>query len=142
MNFNPRHREEPDVILTPLIDIVFLLLIFFMVSTTFQKDSALAIDLPKATTEPMDTPKQPIEIAVDVQGRYYVDGIQLVNTQQETLRKALKQAVGDQTSPQVVINADANATVQSMITVMDTARQLGLVNLTFPTQLVEEDSGE
>ena len=142
VRFRNRPREEPDVIITPLIDIVFLLLIFFMVSTTFQRDSALAISLPEATTEASNEVEQPIEVSVDVQGRYYVDGVQLVNTQAETLRLALKKAAQGRDSPQVIINADAKATVQAMITVMDAARQLGFVNLTFPTQLSNSGDGQ
>jgi len=142
MRFRDRPREEPDVIITPLIDIVFLLLIFFMVSTTFQKDSALAIDLPKSSSRTETLPDQPVEVSVDVQGRYYVNGVALINTQRDTLRAALKQAAGGRESPQIVINADAEASVQAVITIMDSARQLGYLNLTFPTQLVEEGGGE
>ena len=142
MRFRDRPREEPDVIITPLIDIVFLLLIFFMMSTTFQKDSALAIDLPKSSSRPETVLDQPVEVSVDVQGRYYVNGVALINTQRDTLKAALKQAAGGRESPQIVINADAEASVQAVITIMDSARQLGYLNLTFPTQLVEESGGE
>ena len=142
MRFRDRPREEPDVIITPLIDIVFLLLIFFMVSTTFQKDSALAIELPKSSSRTETVPDQPVEVSVDVQGRYYVNGVALINTQRDTLKAALKQAAGGRESPQIVINADAEASVQAVITIMDSARQLGYLNLTFPTQLVEESGGE
>ena len=142
MRFRNRPREEPEVIITPLIDIVFLLLIFFMVSTTFQRDSALSIALPEASTEATSVTERPIEVSVDVQGRYYVNGVQLVNRSSDTLRLALKHAAEGRDAPQVIINADAKATVQAMITVMDAARQLGLVNLTFPTQLMEESTGD
>ena len=142
MRFRNRPREEPEVIITPLIDIVFLLFIFFMVSTTFQRDSALSIALPEASTEVTSVTEQPIEVSVDVQDRYYVNGVQLVNTSPDTLRLALKHAGEGRDAPQVIINADAKATVQAMITVMDAARKLGFVNLTFPTQLMDESTGE
>jgi biopolymer transport protein ExbD len=140
MRFRNRPREEPEVIITPLIDIVFLLLIFFMVSTTFQRDSALSIALPEASAEPTTLTEESIEVSVDVQGRYYVNGVELVNASPDTLRLALKSAAKGRESPPVVINSDAKATVQALITVMDAARRLGFVNLTFATQMIEEDS--
>ncbi len=139
MKLRKRKRESPDVIITPLIDVVFLLLIFFMVSTTFQRDSELTIELPEATTEIVERREAPIEIAVDVQGRYYVNGIQLVNTQPKTLKQAMVKASDGRKEPQLLISADANTPVQAVITVMDVARQLGLVNLTFATRLTQED---
>lgn len=139
MKLRKRERESPEVIITPLIDVVFLLLIFFMVSTTFQRDSELTIELPEATTEIVERRESPIEIAVDVQGRYFVNGIQLVNTQPKTLRQAMVDASDGRDEPQLVISADANTPVQAVITVMDVARQLGLVNLTFATRLTQEE---
>ena len=138
MRLRNRAREEPDVIITPLIDIVFLLLIFFMVSTTFQKDSQLTIELPQASSEVSEVRDNPVNIAVDVQGRYFVNGVQLVNEQVATLKQAMRDAANGRDSPQVLINADAKAPYQSVITIMDAARQLGFVNLSFPTRLVED----
>ena len=81
MKLRQPEKNEPDINLTPLIDVVFLLLIFFMVSTTFQRDAALTIELPEATAEAAVADKQSIEIAIDAQGRFYVQGRQLINTQ-------------------------------------------------------------
>ena len=139
MKLRTRPREEPDVIITPLIDVVFLLLIFFMVSTTFQRDSALTIELPEASSEAQTSAENPVEISVDVQGRYYVDGVQLVNTQLKTVKQAMMNAAAGRDAPQILINADANAPYQSVITLMDAASQLGFMNLSFPIGLVEEE---
>ena len=139
MRLRTRKREEPDIIITPLIDVVFLLLIFFMVSTTFQRDSALTIELPEASSEVRETRESPIEISVDVQGRYYVDGVQLVNTQLKTVKQAMIDAAAGRDAPQLLINADANAPYQSVITIMDAASRLGFMNLSFPIRLVEEE---
>ena len=139
MRLKTRRREEPDVIITPLIDVVFLLLIFFMVSTTFQRDSALTVELPEASSEVQKYTQSPVEISVDVQGRYYVNGIQLVNTQLKTVKHAMLDAADGHDEPQILINADANAPYQSVITLMDAASQLGFMNLSFPIRLVEEE---
>ena len=138
MKFGLRQREEPDVIITPLIDIVFLLLIFFMVSTTFQRDSALPIELPEATSQTIVKQEQPLEVVVDLAGSYFVDGTALADTNMFTLKEALATAAKTRTNPQLMILADGKAPYQSVITIMDVARQLGLVNLSFPTRLTED----
>ena len=137
-----RHTKRPslELDLTPLIDVVFLLLIFFMVSTTFQRDAALSIELPEATAKAEQRAKHTIEIAIDAKGRFYVDGKQLINTQTSSLKRALIAAASGRKSPPIVLNADAGARYQSVVSVMDAARQLGFLNLTFAAQLVGEDS--
>jgi len=132
-------REQPDVNLTPLIDVVFLLLIFFMVSTTFQQDSELSIELPEASTEAPPEADRNIRVAIDAQGRFYINGRQLVNTQTATLKQALKSALGGHETLPVVINADRQSSYQSVVTVMDTALSLGLVQLKFTHQSAPED---
>ena len=142
MNFNPRHEQEVDVNITPLIDVVFLLLIFFMVSTTFVRESEIDLTLPEASEEQRDEPVDKIEVAVDKKGQYFVNGKALLNTQIETMKSALREhntAGGD---PLVIISADADASHQAVITVMDAARQVGLVRITFPTQIREEEQAE
>ncbi len=138
MRLRTREPETPDVIITPLIDVVFLLLIFFMVSTTFQRDSELTIELPEASTELSEAREDVVEVSVDVQGRYYVNGVQLVNTQPRTVKQAMLEAAKGRKAPPIVVSADAKTPHQAVITVMDSARQLGFVNLTFATRLVEE----
>jgi biopolymer transport protein ExbD len=131
-------KESPDINLTPLIDVVFLLLIFFMVSTTFNRDSELSIKLPEASTTAADRSPDSIEVAIDAQGRFYVNGRQLVNTQAATIRQALSKAAGDGKAPPIIISADAKTPHQAVVQVMDAARQLGLVRLTFATRMVPD----
>jgi biopolymer transport protein ExbD len=138
MNLRPAPKEPADINLTPLIDVVFLLLIFFMVSTTFNRDSELSIELPAASAEVQTRHPESIEVAVDAQGRFYVNGRQLLNTQSKTLRQALATAAGDNDSPPLIISADAKTPHQSVVQIMDAARELGFVRLTFATRLVPE----
>jgi biopolymer transport protein ExbD len=127
-----------DINLTPLIDVVFLLLIFFMVSTTFNRDSELSIELPAASADAQQQQPDAIEVAIDAKGRFYVNGRQLLNTQAKTLRQALQAAAGENDSPPVIISADAMTPHQAVVQIMDAARELGFVRLTFATRLVPE----
>ena len=138
MNLRPEPKEPVDINLTPLIDVVFLLLIFFMVSTTFNRDSELSIELPAATAEAQKRKPESIDVAIDAQGRFYVNGRQLLNTQPKTIRQALRTAAGDNDSPPVIISADAKTPHQAVVQIMDAARELGFVRLTFATRLVPE----
>ncbi len=137
MKLSHRREDSPDITLTPLIDVVFLLLIFFMVSTTFSLHAQLEIELPKASTEEEREQPAHIDIAIDVKGRFYVNGLQLVNTQPATLRQAMRDAAGDQKAPLIVVSADANTPYQSVVTAMDAALQLGFNNLSIATSRAE-----
>ncbi len=137
MNFRPRRRESPEVNITPLIDVVFLLLIFFMVSTSFRHQFEISLDLPRATSEESGTPS-PLELLIDADGHYYLDGRRLVNDRRETLERALeKVAEGDRETP-LVIAADAKTPHQAVITAMDAARRAGLTRLTFATRALDD----
>jgi biopolymer transport protein ExbD len=134
LNFRAHRREEVNVNLTPLIDVVFLLLIFFMVSTTFTKASQLSIDLPEATGEPSETPADQIEILIDEAGSYRVNGRPLVDTRLKTLQAAIyKESVGDTSLP-MVISADAQTSHQAVVRAMDAAGQMGFVHLSIATR--------
>lgn len=134
MNFRRQSKEELSVNLTPLIDIVFLLLIFFMVSTTFTKESQLSISLPEATSEASAVPPMAIEILITDAGTYSINGQSLVNSQLDTLKKGITKVLeGRETAP-VVISADAKATHESVVRAMDAAGQLGLINLSITTR--------
>lgn len=133
MNLRPNRREEIDLNLTPLIDVVFLLLIFFMVSTTFEKTSKLKIDLPEASAQAIQQPKQKIVLGIDVKGRYYINDRQLVNTQSKTLKMALIKIAGDDKDMPIVLRADAKTPHQSVVTAMDAAAQAGLTRLSIST---------
>jgi biopolymer transport protein ExbD len=138
MNFRPRGEEEVDVNLTPLIDVVFLLLIFFMVSTTFIRESEIELTLPEASAEARKNLVDVIEIAIDENGRFFVNGNALINTQLETIRQALISVRSADVEPVLVISADANASHQAVVSVMDAARQVGLTRITFPTNVRDE----
>jgi biopolymer transport protein ExbD len=134
LNFRAHRREEVNVNLTPLIDVVFLLLIFFMVSTTFTKASQLVIDLPEATGEPSESPADQIEILIDEAGSYRVNGRPLVDTRLKTLQAAIyKESVGDTSLP-MVISADAQTSHQAVVRAMDAAGQMGFVHLSIATR--------
>ncbi|MGD8616641.1 MAG: biopolymer transporter ExbD, partial [Gammaproteobacteria bacterium] len=90
MNLRRSRADEPEVNLTPLIDVVFILLIFFMVSTTFQRESQIKIELPEASAEPMEERKELLEIVIDSQGHYFIDEQQVVNSELETLKAAIR----------------------------------------------------
>lgn len=130
MNFKRKNREGFDLNLTPLIDVVFLLLIFFMVTTTFDREAQLKIELPQASGEQKQATKT-LEVSIDSKSRFFINDKELVNSGLETIKKALKQAAGDQKNPPLLISADGQATHQSVITVLDAAGQLGFVNITF-----------
>ena len=114
MKFRRRPRNEVSIELTPLIDVVFLLLIFFMVSTTFIRETQLELELPEASGELQQPEEQSIVITIAQDGTYAVNDQALVNNQLATLMRALRQQIGEgDASPQLIITADANATHQA-----------------------------
>ncbi|NNJ93750.1 MAG: biopolymer transporter ExbD [Halobacteria archaeon] len=133
MNLQPGDSDEPDVNLTPLIDVVFLLLIFFMVSTTFEHQSRIQVELPEASAEPITPEAESLEIIVDAQGRYFIGEEQVVNTQLKTLKGAIAKVIGDRTDMPVIVRADANSPHQSVVTVLDATSQLGLTRISLAT---------
>ncbi len=134
MNLRPSPKDSPDVNLTPLIDVVFLLLIFFMISTTFERESRIEIELPEASSEePVEQDPQLLDITVDADGRFYVNQQEVINTELETLKRAIAKAVGERRDLPVIISADGRTPHQAVITVMDAASQLGLNKMTFAT---------
>lgn len=135
-----RGRHEANVELTPLIDVVFLLLIFFMVSTTFIRETQLKINLPESSGELQEVDKGTIEIVVDRRGDYAVNDRLLVNSEKNTLVKALQEVMDpDNPSPLVVITADANTAHQSVVRAMDAAGTVGLTRVSITTQQPSEE---
>ncbi len=134
MNLRPHRKEDPDLNLTPLIDVVFLLLIFFMVSTTFDREAELKIQLPEAAGEQRQEPTDPVEITIDAQGRYFVNRQEVLNRKLDTLKQAIDKAVAGREEPPLVISADRQTPHESVIRAMDAASQLGLVHITFVTK--------
>ncbi len=134
MKFRRQHRDELAINLTPLIDVVFLLLIFFMVSTTFTRETQLTIDLPEAQGQLKETVEEQIEILVDESGNYRVNGEALVDKRMRTLQAAIyKISAGDTTMP-MTISADAQAAHQDVVQAMDAAGQMGFVHLSITTR--------
>ena len=134
MNLRPeRSDERVDVNLTPLIDVVFLLLIFFMVSTTFDRNAKLKVELPEASAKTEQQLENPVVITIDVKGNYFINDRQVVNTQLETLKIALQKTMADKTDVPLVLRADANTPHQSVVRAMDAASQLGLTRLSIAT---------
>jgi len=131
MNFRHKKPEELDVNITPLVDVVFLLLIFFMVSTTFDRQSELNIELPEANGEITETEKKEIEIFIKQDGQYVINGQVLVNSKIDTLIRNLREKSGGDESLRVIISADKQSTHQAVMTAMDAARQVGLIHITF-----------
>ena len=142
MNFRPQRQGETDINITPLIDVVFLLLIFFMVSTTFERESEIRITLPEASEEQEETKPEFILVGIDAQGQIYIDDEPLVDNRLSTIQAALQEQAQEATDLPVVIRADSVVSHQMVIKVMDAARRSGLVNITFATRLHDEDTAE
>ncbi len=134
MNLRQFTKQDPEVNLTSLIDVVFLLLIFFMVSTTFTKESEITVDLPEANAEPVEAAIAPIDLTIDVKGHFYINQQKVVNRQTTTLKKAIQLAVDGRKDVSLVISADANTPYQAVVSAMDAARQLGIVKLSLATK--------
>jgi len=135
MNFRKNLGDEVEVNLTPLIDVVFLLLIFFMVTTTFDRDAKIKIDLPTTTNAVAQSQKDTLELLIDNQGKYFIDGKEVLNNKPETLFRAMSMALDGWggKNPALVISADANSNYQSVVTAMDIAGRLGLTNFSMAT---------
>jgi biopolymer transport protein ExbD len=139
MNLQPSDSDEPEVNLTPLIDVVFLLLIFFMVSTTFEHQSRIQIDLPEATAEATSPDDESLEIIIDAQGRFFLGEQQVVNTELKTLKGAISKVLGERESMPVIIRADAKTPHQAVITALDATSQLGLTRISLATSRMQEE---
>lgn len=130
---NQTVEDDSGVNLTPLIDVVFLLLIFFMVSTTFDTTSELKIDLPEASAQKKTSQKNPITVLIDPRGFYYINGKRLKNTNAELLLLELHRVVGSDKDTPVVIQSDANSPVQSLVTALDIVGQMDMTHLSIAT---------
>ena len=138
MNLQQHKRDDLDVNITPLIDIVFLLLIFFMVSTTFERESEIDITLPEATIDAGKEVSDVIEITISADGSFFINGKRVINNQVATLKQALLKVANGREDPPIIISADAKATHQAVVSVMDAARQLGFIHLSFATSQINE----
>jgi len=141
MKFARRNRAEVDVNLTPLIDVVFLLLIFFMVSTTFTKDTQLSIDLPEASGDAARIAEKIVEVTVTRNGDYAVNEVSLVTNQLATLKRAIEKVSDGDTTIPMVITADSATPHRAVVTAMDAAGELVFVHLSIATRNVTDGEG-
>jgi len=138
MNLRPGHKEENvEVNLTPLIDVVFLLLIFFMVTTTFDRHAKLKVSLPESSAKATQQQDNPIILSIDAKGNYFLNDRQIVNQQLGTLKQAILKTIGTANiniaDVSLVLRADANTPHQAVVRAMDAASQIGLTKLSIAT---------
>lgn len=140
MNFQREQRkEEPRIDLVPMIDVLLVILIFLVITTTYAKFSELEITLPQASVveeNPESNAAKMIEVSINAVGNYVIDHQPVQFTNIENLREALRLAVQNRENPIIVISADAKATHQSVITLMEAARTAGYSQITFTTEVV------
>ena len=134
MKLSPNKPEEPDVNLTPMIDVVFLLLLFFMVSTSFIRESSLKVDLPEATGEALAEKTEPIDIIINSEGQFTIGETTLNTPDADQIESLLVSIAGSNKDPHIIISADAGAQYQHIVTAMDIAQQLGFTRLTLATR--------
>ncbi len=140
------HRQDdiPEINLVPLIDVVLCLLIFFVVTTTFDARSVLKLELPRADGEPAESQARPLSILINAQGRYFVGDREVLRTDVESLKQSLRDVAGDDRERTVLIRADARTPWQAVITVYDALGQLGfrrIANATSPGAAPASGSG-
>jgi len=137
MNLRPgRSEERVEINLTPLIDVVFLLLIFFMVSTTFDRHAQLKVSLPEASAKSTLQQNDPLVLSIDAKGNYFINDRQVINTSLDTLKQAIQKSIGENQNLKdvaLVLRADANTPHQAVVRAMDAASQLGLSKLSIAT---------
>jgi biopolymer transport protein ExbD len=139
MNFQRgKHAEDLEINLVPLIDVLLVIIIFLIVSATFSRTSELQINLPTAEANAIEDKPLVITVEVDATGRYVVNGNAIDSANVEGIASALTKAAGDGKEPTIVINADAKATHQSVVNVMEAARQANYTHITFATQIGAE----
>jgi len=134
------NAEDPEISVTSLIDVVFLLLIFFMVSTTFEHQAVLKVDLPEAknVSAPEDQPNS-FELVIDAKGQFYLNDRQLLDGKRSTLEAAFIEAAGDDRNTPVILRADAQTPHHFVVTAMDITAQLGFRRLSIATEKMAEE---
>ncbi|MFZ5654147.1 MAG: ExbD/TolR family protein [Pseudomonadota bacterium] len=136
-----RRGRVAEINITPLIDVVFLLLIFFMVATTFTKESRLQIRLPTADAERGEVPPESIEITIDRDGAYALNGVALINRQRDTLVRGLRELSAGNPDIPVTIAADARTAHQAVVTAMEAVGKAGFSQLNIASQLPDGGGG-
>ena len=143
MNFSRKRKTPIEVSLTPMIDVVFLLLIFFMVTTSFNQQSTIKINLPEASANQQSKAGKMVTLTIDAEGGYFISGDdgfphQLINNEPDTLKRALIQAAGESLKVPFVISADGQTPHQAVVTAIDMAAEIGFSRVTFATKVINK----
>jgi biopolymer transport protein ExbD len=140
MQLRSARTEDPEISLTGLIDVVFLLLIFFMVSTTFERQAVLKVDLPEAqnVSTPQDQPNS-FELVIDSSGQFYLNDRQLLDGRTATIEAAFVEAAGEDRTIPVILRADAQTPHHFVVTAMDVTAKLGFSRLSIATERITEE---
>ncbi|GMU42681.1 MAG: biopolymer transporter ExbD [Xanthomonadales bacterium] len=133
MKFTSPEGDEPEITVIPLIDVILVLLIFFMATATFDQNSRIKVQLPEASSQAKEDHVTPLIVQIDAEGRYFVNNSEVVNSRIETLKAALEQLGGEPGDQPVVLRADARAQHQAVVTAMDALAQTGYRNLSIAT---------
>lgn len=144
MKFQRKKRQKVDITLVSMIDVLFVLLLFFMVSTTFNKPSQVKISLPQANAEPGENTPKTVNLTINADGVYYLEGEdklphELVNQKEETLKQELAKLAQQSTEVPFIINADAKTPHQFVIRALDVAGQVGFTHITFAAQQTKSE---
>jgi biopolymer transport protein ExbD len=139
MNFKSKRLEEVEINMVPMVDVVLMLMIFFMLTTTFNREAEIQIELPEASGKPLPKDEFVLDISIDNQGRYFVNQKRVRDGKVETLVSAIKLTMGANTKVHVLINSDKNTPYQSVVSAMDAVRQLGLKKFSLTIKQPSED---
>ncbi len=139
MNLKPRRREEPEINVVPLIDVVLLLVVFFMLSSRFMDEGRVRVKLPQASTPVVAPQAEPLVVTVTREGGYRVNERELINSSADTLRAALIKEAGKDRTQRITLRADGQATHQSVVTALDVLGKLGFAEVSVATV---NDSGQ
>jgi biopolymer transport protein ExbD len=134
-------QDEPEISLIPLIDVVLTLIIFFVITTTFQDRTAMKVELPQASAQADEVPKDPLLVVIDEQGRYFVGGSEVIKRDVDSLREAIGQVAGEDRERAVTLRADARTPHQAVVTAMDAIGQLGFSKLSIATESAKAGDG-
>ena len=134
MRIRNRNAEaDPEINLVPLIDVILVLIIFFVVTTTFDMNSALKLELPRANAGQTETPSQALSVLVNADGRYFIDEQEALRTDVESLKRTIIEVAGEDRQRPVLLRADARTPHQAVVTAMDALGQLGFRQISIAT---------
>lgn len=128
-----RASDEPELNLVPLIDVILVLIIFFVITTTFDSSTALRLELPRADAEQSQARSQSLSVLVNADGRYFIDDREALRTDVESLKRTIADVAGDDRQQPVLLRADARTPHQAVVTAMDALGQLGFRHISIAT---------